>query len=231
MSQLALPLRLADHAVFDSFWPVGNEALVVFLKDLAAGGRGPGCWLWGPAATGKSHLLQAVCERRGDRGIYLPMDMLQDAGPGILDGVGLRSFVCIDDIDHCAGNEDWEHALFDLCNQLHDAGGRLLIAAGAAPRESRFALPDLKSRLSLLPAFRVRELPEADRIEALQLRARHRGLELPDETARYLLGRSRRDMASLYRVLDRLDTAALAAQRRLTIPFVRDVIAGLPWSR
>lgn len=224
MSQLALPLKLADHAVFESFWPVGNEALVAFLKDLAHGGSGPGCWLRGAPATGKSHLLQAACEQRGDRGIYLPMELLLDAGPGVLDGVALRSFVCIDDIERCAGRGDWEHALFDLCNQLGDTGGRLIAAARAAPRECGFALPDLESRFSLLPAFRVRELPEAERIEALKLRARHRGLDLPDETARFLLGRSRRDMASLYRLLDRLDAAALEAQRRLTIPFVKHVI-------
>ena len=49
-------------------------------------------------------------------------------------------------------------------------------------------------------------------------------MELPDDTARYLLTRSRRDMASLYDVLDRLDKEALRAKRRLTIPFARTVL-------
>ena len=62
---------------------------------------------------------------------------------------------------------------------------------------------------------------------ALQLRASHRGLELPEDTARYLMTRSRRDMQSLYALLDRLDLEALRAQRRLTIPFVRDVLRGV----
>jgi DnaA family protein len=224
LSQLALPLGLADHAVFDSFWPAGNEALVAFLREQAEGAGGPGCWLWGAPATGKTHLLQAACERRGDGGIYVPLALVVDAGPAILDGIAHRSFVCIDDIERGAGRRDWEHALFDLCNQLADNAGTLLVAARAAPRECGFALPDLQSRLSRLPAFRVRELAEAERIAALQLRARHRGLELPGETARFLLGRSRRDMASLYGLLDRLDAAALQAQRRLTIPFVKGVI-------
>jgi len=72
--------------------------------------------------------------------------------------------------------------------------------------------------------FHVQGLDDEQRIGALQLRARHRGLELPGETARYLLKRSKRDMASLYRLLDKLDLEALRAQRRLTIPFVRDVL-------
>lgn len=225
MSQLALPLRLADHAVFESFWPAGNEALVAMLESLAGGGDGPGCWLWGAPATGKTHLLQAVCERLGDRAMYLPLGQLAVAGPAILEGVAARSFVCIDDLERAAGRRDWELALFDLCNQLADNGGTLLAAARAAPRECAIELPDLQSRLTRLPVFRVQTLPEPERARALQLRARHRGLELPDETARYLLGRSRRDMASLYRLLDELDAASLKAQRRLTIPFVRDVMS------
>ena len=75
-----------------------------------------------------------------------------------------------------------------------------------------------------MPIFQVLPLGEDDRVLALQLRARHRGLDLPDDTARYLLSRSRRDMASLYRLLDKLDLEALRAKRRLTIPFVKEVM-------
>ena len=54
--------------------------------------------------------------------------------------------------------------------------------------------------------------------------ARLRGLELPDETWQWLQRRLPRDMRSLYELLDTLDEAALAAQRRLTVPFIRDVL-------
>ena len=226
MSQLALPLRLEDHAVFASFWPAGNESLVAFLVDLAATGRGPGCWLWGRAATGKSHLLQALCERLGDQSIYLPMQDLQATSPEILDGLASREFICLDDIHAVAKQPQWEAALFHLYNSVSDAKSVLIVSADSAPRDSRFELPDLKSRLSLLPAFHLRTMSEADRQKALQLRASHRGLELPNETARYLITRSKRDMASLYALLDKLDAEALVAKRRLTVPFVKGVIGG-----
>jgi DnaA family protein len=58
----------------------------------------------------------------------------------------------------------------------------------------------------------------------LQLRARQRGFELPDDVAHYLLRRAPRDPASLFALLDRLDYASLAAQRKLTIPFVRELL-------
>ena len=223
MSQLALPLRLEDHAVFESFWPAGNESLVAFLQDLEVSTSGPGCWLWGRAATGKSHLLQALCERMGDRSIYLPMLELRSTSPEIIDGLAARDFVCLDDIHAVAQLPNWEAALFDLYNRASDSGSLLVVSADSSPRDSGFGLPDLKSRLSLLPAFHLRPMPEEDRQKALQLRATHRGLELPDDTARYLITRGKRDMASLYAVLDRLDAEALAAKRRLTIPFVKEV--------
>lgn len=224
MSQLVLPLRLADHAVFASFLDDGNETLVATLAGLAAGGEGQGCWLWGAAAAGKTHLLQAVCDRAGDRSAYLPLDMLAQAGAGMLEGLATRGLVCIDDIGLVAGDSNWEVALFNLFNELQDAGGQLIVSARAAPRECGFNLADLSSRMTRLPVFQVRTLDEQQRVAALQLRARHRGLELPNETAAYMLKRSRRDMASLYELLDKLDLEALRAQRRLTIPFVRDVL-------
>ncbi len=224
MSQLALPLQLADHAVFASFLDQRNETLVATLVSIANGDDKYGCWLWGAPATGKTHLLQAVCGAAGDRSVYVPLSMFAAAGPGILDGLASRELVCIDDIDAVSGLPEWEAALFDLCNQMFDAGGRLVISAAAAPRESAIKLADLHSRLARLPVFQVHALDEAERVAALQLRSRHRGLDLPDDTARYLLKRSRRDMSSLYELLDRLDKEALRAKRRLTIPFVRGVI-------
>lgn len=224
MSQLALPLKLQDHAVFESYWPAGNEALVAFLQSIAASGDGPGGWLWGAAASGKTHLLQAVCERSGDHALFLPLRDFVDADPEILEGLASRQFICLDDVDVIAGNTTWELGLFNLYNQLNDAGGVLIVAANATPRVCNFSLADLASRFSRLPAFHVRALGEVELINALQLRARHRGLDLPLETANFLLTRMRRDMASLYAMLDKLDTEALKAKRRLTVPFVKEVL-------
>ncbi len=224
MSQLALPLTLADHAVFASFWPAGNTAAVRFLEQLVERREDPGCFLFGPPASGKSHLLQAACARVGDGAAYLPLGLLDDAGPGVLEGLASRPLTCLDDVDRVAGRPDWEQALFALLNEVADARHLLVASASASVRESGFALADLESRLAQLPAFRLRALADADCIDALKLRARHRGLDLPSETARYLLARSRRDMASLYRLLDRLDDEALRAQRRLTVPFVKGVL-------
>ena len=70
----------------------------------------------------------------------------------------------------------------------------------------------------------VIEPGESEQREALQRRAAARGLELADDAAAYLVHRLPRDMHSLFGVLDELDHASLVAQRRLTIPFLREAL-------
>jgi DnaA family protein len=225
MGQMALPLKLADHATFSSFVDRGNEEVTAVLAGIGRGAAG-NAYVWGAPATGKSHLLQAVCASVGDTSVYVPLRELAAAGPAAIEGLDSREVVCIDDLHAVAGDEDWELGLFNLYNDIAVASGRVVIAADTAPRECPIRLPDLASRLSQLPAFRLESLDDTGRAEALKLRADLRGLELPDETARYLLTHSRRDMASLYAVLDLLDSEALRAKRRLTVPFVSEVLKG-----
>lgn len=225
MSQLALPIGLADHAVFSSFYPGGNAPAVAYLEAMASGSAGDGAWLRGAPGSGRSHLLQAVCAASGDAAVFLPSALLETAGPALLDGLETRRIVCIDDVDRLAGDAGWERALFVLFNDLQAQGGQLVASAPSAPRDCGFELADLVSRLAQLPLFALRSLDDEERLAALRLRAAHRGLDLPDDAARYLLARVRRDMGSLYGVLDALDREALRAQRRLTVPFVRDVLA------
>ncbi len=228
MTQLALPIGLADHALFTSFYAAGNEPPVMHLEMLAKGAAAGGAWLRGPAGSGKSHLLQATCAAAGDAAVYLPATQLAEAGPGLLDGLESRRIIAIDDIDAFAGHADWERALFTLFNELQSQAGQLIVAAAMPPRECPFRLADLASRLMQLPTFALRVLADEQRVAALQLRAEQRGLDLPPDTARYLLTRARRDMGSLQALLERLDREALRAQRRLTVPFVRDILAEDP---
>ena len=115
----------------------------------------------------------------------------------------------------------WEEALFRLFNEALELRHRLIFAASAAPRQLPWSLPDWRSRAAACVVYQLRDLDEAGRAEALRLRAAQHGLELPPETAEYLLRRMPRDLPSLFEILDQLDEASLAAQRRLTIPFIR----------
>lgn len=223
MQQLPLGMRLADRAVFASFHPGDNLQALQWLRELAAPGASGVGLLHGPTASGKSHLLQAVCAQLPGSGFF-PLAVLRELGAASLEGAETLSCVCIDDLQLAAGDPTWEAALFRLYCEIEAQHGRLLLAAVSPPSLLGLRLPDLASRLAAATSFALRPLDEAQQREALRLRAQQRGLELPEETALYLQRRFPRDMGSLHRLLDQLDTASLAEQRRLTLPFIRDVL-------
>jgi DnaA family protein len=222
LSQLSLPIKLDDNAVFENYLPGQNQNLINFLKDLILPNCYiPSCWLWGQHSSGKSHLLQATCERFQDNAIYLPMEDMIKEDSSILDGMNTRKIICIDDIHLCAQSESWELSLFELFNRLKDFESTLLVSSLNNPMNTSFNLADLSSRFSQYSIFKVQALNDEDCKLALQLRAKQRGIQLPDEVASYLLSHQKRDMSVLYNFLDKLDKESLAAKRNLTLPFVR----------
>ncbi len=225
--QLPLGLALREHARFDSFRSGDNGEIINLLGDLAAGRGEQAVCLVAPAGMGKTHLLQAVCHAAGTQGravAYLPLRDLQAAGPAVLDGLERLALVCLDDVDVVAGDADWERALFDLYNRLRDAQVSLLVALSDAPRECGFHLNDLVTRLAWGVTATLKPLDETELAEALRLRAGARGLELPKETVRYLLNRYPRDLPGMFSLFDRLDAASMVEKRRLTVPFVKQVL-------
>jgi DnaA family protein len=226
MRQLPLGLRLPDRAVFASFLPARNAEAVAHARRVADAQLSGFTWLCGPGGAGKTHLLQAICAAASERSHtgYLPLAQLAPLGVGVLEGLPQLDCLCFDDLDQVAGQLEWERAIFGVLREIEDAGGRLIAAAQAPPALLRWALPDLGSRCTAAAVFQLRVLDESEQQAALQLRAHLRGVELPPETSRWLQRRFPRDMRSLYGLLDTLDEAALAAQRRLTVPFIREVL-------
>ncbi len=233
MRQIPLGVRLPDRAVFASFLPARNTEATEHARRLASGEIAGITWLCGPGGAGKTHLLQAICAAASERmrAGYVPLAQVSGLGVGVLEGLPQLQCLCLDDIDQVAGQPDWERGIFGLLRELEDAGGRLIASAQAPPVLANWALADLGSRCAAGAVFQLRVLDENEQQAALQLRARLRGFELPAETSRWLQRRFPRDMRSLYELLDTLDEAALAAQRRLTIPFIREVLRSAARSR
>ncbi|HVN41551.1 MAG TPA: DnaA regulatory inactivator Hda [Steroidobacteraceae bacterium] len=221
MRQLPLSVRLRDAARLASFVPGRNAEICSILGGPCA--RWPRTlWLWGRAGTGKTHLLQAACAAVGERGGAAAFfDLTQTADSAVLQGCEGLELVCLDGLDAVAADPAWNAAIFRLHTLMQDGAGRLVVSSEAPPAQVPIALADLRSRLLAASVHQLHDLDEAGQVAALQLRAARRGLELSAEAALYLLHRLPRDTASLFSMLDELDEASLAAQRRLTIPFLR----------
>lgn len=226
-SQLSLSIGLRDDATFANFYPGDNGYLLGALRALIGGAGEAFQYVYGPHDSGKSHLLQALCHQAdaaGLRSVYLPLDELALLSPDLLEGLEALDLVCIDDLNLVAGRAKWEIALFHCFNRLRDAGKILVISADAPPAKLGVKLPDLSSRLAWGITSALHKLDDEQKTAAFKLRARERGLELTDEVARYILHRSPRTLRELFDMLSVLDHASLMAQRKLTIPFVKETL-------
>lgn len=230
--QLTLRFGWKDGFHFSNFFPASNESALHFLHsiDFTQSGNASSehfAYFWGTPGVGKSHLMQAACQQVADAGhsvAYLPLADFEKLNQEMFGGLEQLSLICIDDVQVVAGNQQWEEALFDLYNRVHEAKKILLVAGNVAPTALPIKLPDLLSRLSWGPVFHLKELDDKEKVKALRLRAEGRGFELPNEVAQFLIKRSPRDMTSLFELLDRLDEASLSQHRKLTIPFVKGLL-------
>ncbi len=228
MRQLGLTgLSLATATHFDTFWAGPNAAALAAAREVSAGGIESIVFLHGPAGVGKTHLLKAAWRSAHEQGVacaYLPLDDAYMLDPDLIEGWGAFDFVALDAVERIAGFAAWERALFRLLEALRERGARWLAAARAPPDRIGLQLPDLASRFAWGPLYSLL-LPDEVELSALATHLAHtRGLELPETVAQFLVRRLPRDPSTFVDAMARLDAAALAAQRRLTIPFVREIL-------
>lgn len=228
--QLTLNISIQEDLTLKNFFWQNNEVLEKTLMQLLSTDETLAekrFYLWATEGQGKSHLLQALSNeylRQGKTSIYLPLKQIKEYGPQTIEGIEELDLVCLDDIDAIAGCNDWEISLFNLYNNIRERNGCLIISGRTKPQQLGIQLLDLVSRLTWEYVFKINELGDDKKIILLQKRALERGLELPNSVGQYLLKRYSRNMRALIELLDKLDKASLAYKRKLTIPFVKEIL-------
>ena len=225
--QLTLNVQLRDDATLENFLCAASiQALVKVVQGQLGVPGEPIIYIYGPADTGKSHLLQAACHlAESTPVVYLPLSELADYSPeDVLQGVESMGLVCLDDVQAVMGKDNWELALFHFFNRARESDCRLLVSADVAPRELQVNLADLRSRLSWGIVYQLEALNDEQRKSVLCFRAAQRGLPLSSEVSSYILDRAPRALPRLLELLDTLDTASLVEKRSLSIPFVKKAL-------
>ncbi len=225
--QLPLGLRLRDGSSFENFLAGPNGEAFEQVRAVCAGGHGTAVpiYLWGESAAGKTHLLEAVCrcvKEAGRQPAYVPLRDKSALSPAMIEDLE-ATVACLDDLETIAGDDAWERALFRLWEARRGQPGALIMTANSPPANLNLTLPDLVTRFSSAAVYALKPLDDEAKIEALRLRARNRGLDVTGDVARYIINRYPRDFPSMVRLLDRIDVASLAQQRRVTIPFLREL--------
>lgn len=229
-TQLSLSLSLQSYATFETYYASPDHALVCdLLKTMSTLNQERRLVLWGPSGAGVSHLLQATCHQSVESGRqvqYVPLkDLLGYVADEVLDGLEVLDLVCLDDLQCVSGHKIWEQALFHFFNRIRDAGGQLVLGLNNSPLAVAFDLPDFQSRVRGCEVYQVAALSDEQKILALRHRAHLLAMDLSEEAAKYLMHHVSRRAHDLFDLLANLDALSLQRQRKLTIPFIKEVLA------
>ncbi|PKG81965.1 DnaA regulatory inactivator Hda [Colwellia sp. 75C3] len=230
VAQLTLMVQLPDDETFTSFKSDINQSIVSQLKSYIDPQQSTphSLYLFGLSGTGKSHLMHAsstYAAQIGKSSVCLSCAELKQLPVEVLDGLEQIDLICLDDIHLIAGDKRWEQAVFDLYNRVLEQNNYLLISGDESAQQLGISLPDLVSRLTWGLTEQIKPLDDDEKVIAIQHRATQRGLFLSDEVVKFLLNRLSRDMGSLITSLDILDKASIQEQRKITIPFIKEVLS------
>ncbi len=218
MQQVPLPLVGELPGRFDTYLPGPNAVAVAQLaQDLPP--RAP-VYLWGEAGSGKTHLLQALEQACAGRGLAGGQFSPDQPTPWAFDDSW--ALLLFDDVQRF--NPEQQHQAFALCVEAQ-ARGIAWVAAGNVPPVDLPLRDDLRSRLGWGQTHALKPLDEEETVAALGQEAERRGIILSPEVLRYLFSRYSRDLSSLMRLLQRLDTYSLAHGRAVTLPLLRQMWA------
>jgi DnaA-homolog protein len=222
MKQIPLAIGPDAPPTFDSFVPGSNAAALAHLRTLDASAPAP-VYLWGPAGSGKTHLLRALVHERQRRGEQVGWFGVAHPLPWAFEPAW--ALVVLDDCHaYDAARQQAAFALFV------DAASHAvpLAAAGAVPPVDLPVRDDLRTRLGWGHVFGLQPLDE-DRVRAtLRREADRRGIFLSDDVMDHLLTHFARDLTNLMALLDRLDGYALSHQRAVTVPLIRRMLSEEP---
>jgi DnaA-homolog protein len=221
MKQIPLAIGPDPLATFDTYLSNANAEAVTHLRAL--GLPGAPVYLWGPAGSGKSHLLRALVHERQASGERA--GCFDAAEPAPWDLQAGWTLVVVDGCEQL--DAERQQAAFAMFVQAGDAGLQW-VAAGRVPPVDLPLREDLRTRLAWGHVFALRPPSEHEARAALRREADRRGIFLADDVIDYLLHRAARDLGTLMRTLDRIDRFALARQRQVTVPLLRQMLQEEP---
>ena len=225
--QLPLHFEFRANQTFDDFFPGSNLEVINHLKKSIEGNGERLIFLWGQSGQGKSHLLQACCHQAQSQQLssfYFAFSAFELPDSAMLSGLDKLDIICFDNIQHIAGNPIWEQAFFNFFNLHRDQEHTLIVSASCPPNEIALQLPDLKTRLNWGLTLKIQPLCDEESITALIFKAGRMGFEISPQVGRFLLTHYDRDLSSLWVLLTKLDRASLAAKRKLTLPFLKQIL-------
>ena len=110
-------------------------------------------------------------------------------------------------------------------------GGNILFTSDTAPARLNFSLPDLRSRLNIVPVYEIKA-PDDQLLMALLLKlVSDRQITPTPELLNYLLKNMQRSFTYCNKLVAEIDQISLMRKRAISLPIIKEAINNLNVSR
>lgn len=180
-------------------------------------------FIHGGVGLGKTHLLQAICQRLLERQptariLYLSCDsfvnqFINAVGQGDMNQFRYRyrnvDVLLIDDIHFLAGHERTQEEFFHTFNTLYHGHKQIILSADCPPSEIPQLEERLVSRFNWGLVARIDKPCYETRIAILKRKAAMRNLEIPDDVVCYVAGKVENNTRELEGSIIKLQSLAM----------------------
>jgi len=220
--QLTFPWNKSNKSKFDNFY---FESSNIEVKDALLGSED--IFLYGLKKTGKTYLLQSLCNyyfNKGRTSLFIPLKEVKDLGSQITESLENLDLICIDDVDLIAGDNLWEKAIFNLINDCLLTDCRLVFCSSFNPSNINLELKDLMSRIKKINHIEIFPVQSNNLTNAIKFIANSRSINLGEREINYLITYSERSIANLVNIIKKLDDLSMELKRKINVPLIKEVI-------
>ena len=228
-TQLIFPFQINQKASFENFFcSPDNAELITRLNDLVVNKNADELIINGAAGSGKSFLMQAICNELSSSGkqfAFIPMSKAINMGVEIFQNLASLDAVCIDDLQLILSKGEWEIALFNLINECQQSGCSIILSLGGNQSLEEIAeLPDLLSRIKRMEFMKLQAVQDEFLNQALDFVSQQLDINLEKTELEFLLKHQTREFSFLVDNLITLDKQAASLKRKITIPLIKETL-------
>ena len=233
---------LSPDYVFDNFIVGPGNRLALMAANAVSEKPGRAYnpyFIHGGVGLGKTHLLQAICQRilrdRPDANIcFISCSTFMDLFHECVKAGRMQDFrhhfrtadvLVIDDIHFLSKHEQSQEEFFHTFNALYQSGRQIVLSSDAAPSE----IPDLEERLTSRfncgLVARIERPCYETRVAIIKSKADLHDLDIPDDVPAYIAARLDTNIRELEGALTKIRGFALAEGRPITLELAKRALA------
>lgn len=221
-SNSQIPFDLGHRTAMgrDDFLIAPNNQDAVAWIDLWPDWSAPALVIYGPVASGKSHLA-AVWSEKTNAACVRPETLNDESIRHI---ASAAKHIILEDADKLIGNVEAEKGLFHLYNLFKEEKRSVLLTLVEPPVRRSFALPDLASRLRAAPAVAIREPDDILLGSILVKMFNDRQLRVGQDVVNYIVSHMERSFEEARRIVEATDNKTLVEKRSISVPLIKEIL-------